>query len=72
MDYKVSIGWDEEAQAFVIVDSEIEGLWLEAPTRDALVAKIRDVAPELVGHNHGFRGAFSIKLLEPLTLSYAA
>lgn len=72
MQYKVTIGWDEDARVFHIVETEIQGLWLEADTRDALVEKIRDVAPELVGHNHGQRGAFSIKLSEPLALGFAA
>lgn len=72
MDFKVSIGWDKEAHVFLIVQSNLDGLWLEAPTRDALVEKIRDVAPELVSHNHGYRGPFSIELSEPLTLSDAA
>ena len=53
MDYKVIVGWDQENQKFFIVESDVEGLWLEKPTFEALVAAIHDVAGELILHNHG-------------------
>ncbi|MGD9968409.1 MAG: DUF1902 domain-containing protein [Hyphomonadaceae bacterium] len=74
--YKVIIGWNEADRVFYIVESDIEGLWLEASTKAGLIDKLRDVAPELVGHNQGERGRFSVRLLEqfgePLALEYAA
>lgn len=53
MDYKVIVGWDEENRKFFVLESDIEGLWLEKPTFEALVEAIQDVAPDLVTHNHG-------------------
>jgi len=52
MEFKVIVGWDEENQKFFIVESDLEGLWLEKPTFEALVAAVRDVAPDLIAHNH--------------------
>lgn len=53
MEYKVIVGWDEENKRFFIVESDVEGLWLEKPTFEALVDAIRDVAGELIEHNQG-------------------
>ena len=53
MEFKVIVGWDEENKKFFIVESDVEGLWLEKPTFEALVDAIRDVAPDLIAHNHG-------------------
>lgn len=52
MDYKVIVGWDAENKVFYVVESDIAGLWLEKPTFDALVDAVRDVAPDLLQHNH--------------------
>ena len=52
MDYKVIVGWDAENQVFYVVESDIEGLWLEKPTFEALVDAVRDVAGDLLQHNH--------------------
>jgi len=53
VEFKVIVGWDAENEKFFIVESDIEGLWLEKPSFDALVDAIRDVAPDLIAHNHG-------------------
>lgn len=52
MEYKVIVGWDSKNQRFFIVESDVEGLWLEKPSFDELVEAIRDVAPDLIAHNH--------------------
>lgn len=52
MEFKIIVGWDEENQKFFIIESDVEGLWLEKPTFEALVDAIRDVAPDLIAHNH--------------------
>jgi hypothetical protein len=52
MDYKVIVGWDQENQLFYVVESDIEGLWLEKPTFEALLDSIKDVAGDLLHHNH--------------------
>jgi hypothetical protein len=53
MDFKVIVGWDEENKKFFVVESDIEGLWLEKPTFEALVDAVHDVALDLIEHNHG-------------------
>ncbi len=53
MEYKVIVGWDEENKTYFIVESDVEGLWLEKPSFEALVDAIRDAAPDLIAHNHG-------------------
>ncbi len=53
MEFKVIVGWDQESEKYFIVESDVEGLWLEKPTFEALVAALRDVAPDLIAHNHG-------------------
>jgi hypothetical protein len=53
VEFKVIVGWDREAQKYFIVESDVEGLWLEKPTFEALIAAMRDVALDLIEHNHG-------------------
>jgi hypothetical protein len=53
LEYKVIVGWDAQNQKFFIVESDVEGLWLEKPTFEALVEAVRDVAGDLIAHNHG-------------------
>jgi hypothetical protein len=53
VEFKVIVGWDEENKKFFIVESDVEGLLLEKPTFEALIEAIRDVAPDLIAHNHG-------------------
>lgn len=53
MEYKVIVGWDQENQRYFVVQSDVEGLWLEKTSFEALVEAIRDVAPDLLAHNHG-------------------
>jgi hypothetical protein len=53
VEYKVIIGWDEQNQRYFVVESDVEGLWLEKPSFEALVEAIRDVAGHLLEHNHG-------------------
>ncbi|MGH6949275.1 MAG: DUF1902 domain-containing protein [Vitreimonas sp.] len=73
MEFKVIVGWDEENRKFFIVESDVEGLWLEKPTFEALVDAIRDVAPDLIAHNHGTQKAPILRIFReigaPLTLS---
>lgn len=74
MEYKVIIGWDQESQVFYVVESDIEGLWLEKPTFEALVEAVKDVAGDLLQHNHKPTLAPSLRIYRdigspvPLTL----
>ena len=43
--------WDEEARVWVAESETIPGLITEAPTREELIAKLRDFFPELLAEN---------------------
>jgi hypothetical protein len=62
MEYKVIVGWDRENAVYFVVESDIEGLWLEKPTFEALVDAIKDVAAELLAHNHGAPASQSLRI----------
>jgi predicted RNase H-like HicB family nuclease len=62
MEYKVIVGWDRENAVYFVVESDIEGLWLEKPTFEALVDAIKDVAGELLAHNHGTPAPQSLRI----------
>ena len=62
MEYKVIVGWDQENQVFYVVESDIEGLWLEKPTFEALVDAVKDVAGDLLRHNHKLTQAPSLRI----------
>jgi predicted RNase H-like HicB family nuclease len=76
VEYKVIIGWDDENQVFYVVESDIEGLWLEGASFDQLLDKVKDVASELIRHNHSGDGDGALRIFrqvgEPVILNYAA
>ena len=43
--------WDEEARVWVAESETIPGLITAAPTREELIAKLRDFFPELLAEN---------------------
>lgn len=49
--YRVVCAYDAEAGVWYVADSDVPGLSLEAPTRDAMVQRIREAAPELLELN---------------------
>ena len=64
MDYKVVVGWDAEKGVFFVVESDIEGLWAEARSFEELLDVIRDVAPDLIAHNHAGAAPVGLRILE--------
>ena len=62
MEYKVIIGWDRENAVYYVVESDIEGLWLEKPTFEALVEAIKEVAGELLAQNHQAPASQSLRI----------
>ncbi len=76
MEYKVIIGWDDENKVFYVVESDIEGLWLEGASFDLLLEKVKDVASELIRHNHNGEGDGALRIFKqvggPVLLNYAA
>lgn len=49
----VQATWDEEAQVWVAESDDVPGLATEAATLDLLIAKLRDMIPELLEANDG-------------------
>jgi predicted RNase H-like HicB family nuclease len=49
--YVVSATWDDEAKVWVAESNDVPGLVTEAPTLEALQAKIRVLVPELLELN---------------------
>lgn len=49
--YVVVCAWDEEAAVWYIQESEVPGLSIEAPTRDAMNNRIVQAIPELLRLN---------------------
>lgn len=49
--YKVVIARDDEAGVYYVADSNVPGLATEAPTLDALRAKLHVLIPELIEAN---------------------
>jgi hypothetical protein len=43
--------WDAEAGVWAVIESDVPGLAAEAPTEEALLAKLRILVPELVVAN---------------------
>jgi hypothetical protein len=46
--YTVRAEWDWKAGVWVVGESDIPGLFIEAPTFDAFVEVVQDVAPALL------------------------
>lgn len=49
--FHVRADWDNEAQVWVAVSEDVPGLATEAPTIEALVAKLEVMVPELLELN---------------------
>ena len=49
--FEIHAAWDDEAQVWYVVESDVPGLAAEAPTAEALVEKLRTIVPELVALN---------------------
>lgn len=64
MDYKVIISWDAENKVFFVVESEIIGLWAEAPSMAELLEVIEDLAPDLLRQNHPGAAPGRLHILE--------
>jgi len=50
---EVQATWDEEAKVWVAESDDVPGLVTEAPTVEALLAKLDVLIPELVAENGG-------------------
>lgn len=48
MNYEIRIEWDAEADVWYVVDSNVPGLATEAPTIEAMLARLEVMVPELL------------------------
>jgi len=67
MSITVSAIWDAEARVWVATSEDVPGLATEAPTVEALRAKVEAMIPELLELNDGLA---TDNPLVPLTLMY--
>ena len=51
MEYKVNFTWDDEANLWIAQSDDIPGLVIEGGSLDALIERVRFVAPELIELN---------------------
>ncbi len=56
MRYDVHVEWDSEAEVWYVTESNVPGLSTEAPTLDAMLAKLEVMVPEMLEEN-GFHVA---------------
>ena len=52
MNYTVNLLWDSESDVWVATSDDIIGLVLESGSLDALIERVRRIAPELLELNH--------------------
>ena len=50
-EYKIYCARDKEAGVWYVVESDVPGLSIEAPTQKAMIARIRVIVPELLQLN---------------------
>ena len=56
----VKLVWDSEADVWITQSDDIPGLFLESPSFDALIDRVRKAAPEMLELNRGYVGPISI------------
>ncbi|MDR1019967.1 MAG: DUF1902 domain-containing protein [Synergistaceae bacterium] len=59
-EYTVNLAWDNESAVWVATSDDIPGLVLEAGSLDALIERVRFVAPELLELNGVTQETFSV------------
>lgn len=58
--YNVSCQWDSEAGVWYVAESDVPGLITEAPTLEAMEAKLMRMIPELLELNEGLERPVSV------------
>jgi hypothetical protein len=74
VEYKIVIGRDPAEHVYRVIESEIEGLWLEAVSRDALIAAISETAAAYVRRDAAAGGTVRIyeEVSDDRTVEHAA
>lgn len=62
MRYDVHVEWDSEEKVWYVAESNVPGLMTEAPSLDAMVAKLEVMVPEMLEEN-GFHVAPDVPFL---------
>ena len=60
MECTVKLIWDNEARVWTTESEDIPGLFLESPSFDALIERVRLAAPEILELNSGYTGALNL------------
>ena len=61
-DFTIEVGYDREAEVWVVEQSEVPGLTIEGDTYDQLITNIHDLAPVLLRANEVERAATEVSL----------
>ena len=56
----VKLVWDNEANVWITESDDIPGLFLESPSFDTLIERVRRAAPEMLELNLGYIGPVSL------------
>ena len=56
----VRLVWDNEANVWITESSDIPGLFLESPSFDTLIERVRRAAPEMLELNRGYIGPVNL------------
>lgn len=59
-EYVITLSWDPEAAVWIATSDDIPGLVMESGSLDALIERVRFVAPELVEANIAPGNSFSL------------
>jgi hypothetical protein len=57
MAYRVDAAWDEAARVWIATSDDVPGLCAEAPSLDALIEVVLELAPDLLAANGIAEGA---------------
>jgi hypothetical protein len=57
MAYRVDAAWDEAARVWIATSDDVPGLCAEAPSLDALIEVVLELAPDLLAANGVAEGA---------------
>ena len=56
MDCKINVTWDCESDRWYTKTSDVPGMALDSGSFDALIEKVRMVAPDMLEANLGYKG----------------
>lgn len=63
MEYAVNLFWDKEADVWVAISEDVQGLVLESDSIDVLIEKVKLASPELLSLN-------KVSIQKPISLCF--